>query len=107
MRNHRRVVGQVLALILLCEISSCRLVRLHENIGNSNKVIRFNGQVIDQENNAVPGAKIAARVRHWYVPYLVLPTVNVRMIRYNVETGADGRFEIRQGRCDLRHGQYR
>jgi hypothetical protein len=67
-----------------------RVELLRRALEGKNSPIDFYGQVIDQNSNALSGAKINVSIRHWELS----ENAQSRVIRLEKETDLSGRFEI-------------
>jgi hypothetical protein len=65
-----------------------------QSIEDKNSPIEFYGKVIDQDNNAVSGAKVSIGIRQWYVRSIATFDVGAHFTSAETESGVDGRFEI-------------
>ncbi len=63
-------------------------------VAEQNAAIDFHGVVVDQEDKPVVGAKVNIGVRHWQVESLARLNAEGTMIRREIATGSDGRFNV-------------
>ena len=89
--------GVIIALVLLCCVSSCTLVAIHHEVAKKNISVSFYGQILDQDRNAIPDVDIRMSVRHWYETVPGIPNVRGEMVYAQRKSGADGRFDWTSG----------
>src|ERR1035437_5232203 len=71
-----------------------------QSIEGMNSPIEFYGKVIDQDCNAVSGAKVSIGIRQWYVRSIATFDVGAHFISAETKSGEDRCFEIHGKRGD-------
>jgi len=79
----------------IVEITNIRTPeRFQKYIESKNSPIEFYGKVIDQDSNALSGAKVGIGIRQWYVPIPAVLDERGRFVHLDQTSDANGRFEF-------------